>query len=102
MAEVPAYFEGLIAAFRKGKPGRYVHLGHWDQPPDTRRNAPRDPGEFLRAQARLDQVLIGMAGIADGESVLDIGCGLGGTVEAISRQRLAMRLVGLNVDPRQL
>ena len=95
MAKVPAYFDGLIAAFRKGKPGRFVHLGHWHRPEEAERN---EPGEFLRAQRRLDDVLIGMAALADGQAVLDVGCGLGGTLETIDRQRRAMRLVGLNID----
>ena len=99
LAEVPAYFDGLIDAFRRGKPGRFVHLGHWHKPDEAQRG---DAGEFLRAQRRLDDVLIGMAGLADGQAVLDVGCGLGGTLETIDRQRRGMRLVGLNIDQRQL
>jgi MPBQ/MSBQ methyltransferase len=34
--------------------------------------------------------------------VLDVGCGFGGTLAAINERRQDMRLVGLNIDRRQL
>lgn len=95
-ARVPAYFDHLIDAFHRGLVGRFVHLGHWDRPP-----AP-GPGEFERAQARLNDVLLGLADLADGQTVLDVGCGFGGALEAIDHRHRGMRLVGVNIDSRQL
>jgi SAM-dependent methyltransferase len=97
---VPPYFDYLIDAFRRGESGRSVHLGHWERPP-----APDEPpaaGEFARAQARLDGILLRMADIDDGQAVLDVGCGFGGTVERINAAHRDMSLVGVNVDARQL
>jgi len=92
----PRYFDFLIETFRRGEAGRRVHLGHWDSPPADA------PGEFARAQARLDEILIGMAQLSDGQSVLDVGCGFGGTLDEINARHRDMDLVGVNVDARQL
>jgi SAM-dependent methyltransferase len=98
---VPPYFDFLIDGFRRGAVGRSVHLGYWDAPlADPAR--PAEPGEFARAQARLDAVLLELAELRSGQSVLDVGCGFGGTLERIDRHLEGMCLVGVNVDPRQL
>jgi MPBQ/MSBQ methyltransferase len=98
--KVPAYFDYLIEGFNRGDPNRRVHLGYWDDP----RSSPpaSDRGEFARAQGRLDDLLLGMAALAPQQSVLDIGCGFGGTLETINRALGAMRLAGVNIDSRQL
>lgn len=98
---MPPYFDLLIDAFRRGSVGRAVHLGHWDDPARAVAARPM-PGEFERAQARLDEILLGAAAIEPGHAVLDAGCGFGGTIEQIDARHDRMRLVGVNVDPRQL
>jgi SAM-dependent methyltransferase len=100
--KVPVYFDSVIEGFRHGGIGRRVHLGHWDQPPETGDDAAVPPGEFDRAQERLDEIVIAMAGLADAQRVLDVGCGLGGTLQAIDRNFAAMTLTGANIDFRQL
>ena len=95
---VPAYFDPLLAGFRRGQAGRAVHLGHWDRP----QAAGSERAEFARAQARLDDVLLEMAALRPGQHVLDVGCGLGGTLETINRRMSGMTLTGLNIDARQL
>lgn len=98
---VPPYFDFLIGAFRPGTSSRYVHLGHWESPaPDL--DAPSEPDEFARAQAMLDAYLLEMADLRAGLSVLDVGCGFGGTLDAINRRLDRMQLTGVNIDPRQL
>jgi SAM-dependent methyltransferase len=96
MRGVPPYFDFLIEAFRRGETGRFVHLGHWDAEPTAR------PDDFARAQARLDAILLDMAGLADGQQILDVGCGFGGTLQSIDRRHAHMHLTGVNLDPRQL
>ena len=95
---VPAYFDPLLAAFRRGQAGRSVHLGHWDRP----QAAGSERAEFGHAQARLDEILLEMADLQPGQRVLDVGCGLGATLETISRRVSGMALTGLNIDARQL
>lgn len=97
---VPPYFDGLIAAFGAGQVGRFVHLGLWDEPPTPAMLA--EPDAFQRAQARLNDRLLEMADLADGQRVIDVGCGFGGTVEAVDLRYRQMELVGLNIDARQL
>ncbi len=97
---IPAYLDGLIAAYRAGQAGRDIHLGYWDRPPDMR--APALPGEFTAAQARFTAQVIERAEFRAGQRVLDIGCGLGGTLAAIAARYDPMALCGLNIDRRQL
>lgn len=97
---VPPYFDGLIAAFWQGQAGRFVHLGCWDQPPAA--SALRAPGAFEQAQQRLNGRLLDLAELADGQTVLDVGCGFGGTLAAVDGPWRQMSLIGLNIDPRQL
>jgi cyclopropane fatty-acyl-phospholipid synthase-like methyltransferase len=47
-------------------------------------------------------MLLGMADLRDGQHVLDVGCGFGGTLQRIDALHRDMTLVGVNVDPRQL
>src|SRR5690349_5084989 len=91
--QVPPYFDALIEAYRRGATQRPVHLGYWPG---------RDDGDFARAQARLDEVMIESADIRDGQSILDIGCGFGGTLARINDHHHDMRLAGVNIDDRQL
>jgi MPBQ/MSBQ methyltransferase len=90
---LPPYFDELIAAYRHGATGRSVHLGYWRD---------GDAADFAGAQARLDQVLIDLAAIANGQSVLDVGCGFGGTIARINDEYHDMRLTGINIDRRQI
>jgi SAM-dependent methyltransferase len=99
MPPVPRYFDYLIEGFWSGQAGRNVHLGYWDEPPPL--TAPCDQREFERAQARLTEILIGLADLRGRHSALDVGCGFGGTLEALG-QWPDMRLTGINVDRRQL
>ena len=98
--KVPPYFDHLIEGFQRGEVGRFVHLGHWDEPPPS--DQPPVAGELERAQERLDDLLLDMARLEDRQAVLDVGCGFGGSIARINERHRGMRLVGVNVDPRQL
>jgi MPBQ/MSBQ methyltransferase len=90
---LPPYFDELIDAYRHGATGRSVHLGYWRD---------GDAADFASAQAQLDQVVIDLAAIADGQSVLDVGCGFGGTIARINDTYHHMHLTGINIDARQI
>jgi MPBQ/MSBQ methyltransferase len=96
---VPVYFDYLVEGFRSGSVTRNVHLGYWDEPPLL--TTPCGQQEFEAAQARLTDIVVELANLRAGCSVLDVGCGFGGTLEAAGKQP-DMRLTGLNVDHRQL
>lgn len=97
---LPAYADGLIAAYRAGQTGRDLHLGYWDRPPDPA--TPPMPAEFAAAQARLTERMIALAPLQPGQCVLDVACGFGGTLAAIAARRAVIALFGLNIDRRQL
>jgi MPBQ/MSBQ methyltransferase len=90
---VPPYFDSLIDAYRRGATERSVHLGYWQH---------GDDGDFAGAQARLDQLMIELAGIDAGQSVLDVGCGFGSTLARINDRYRGMQLAGVNIDSRQI
>ena len=90
---LPPYFDGLIDAYRRGLTARSVHLGYWRD---------GDDGDFAGAQARLDQLVVDLAGLEHGQSVLDVGCGFGGTIARINDRYERMRMTGVNIDARQL
>ncbi len=96
-----AYFDYLIEAFENGRTGRSAHLGHWGLLPDGRPDVnPSEP--FSAAQSRLDDVMIELAKLQSGHTILDIGCGLGGLIERIDAQFREVHLTGINIDPQQL
>ena len=97
---LPAYFDGLIAAYRDGLAGRDVHLGYWRHPPEL--SVPCAPGEFTEAQARLTEKMIDLAPIRGRHRVLDVACGLGGSLAMLAASRDELKLTGLNIDRRQL
>jgi SAM-dependent methyltransferase len=84
-----------------GEPAGYLRHFHWglfDDPAD-----PDDSPEryFAAAEAMTEQILV--AGeVADDQRVLDVGCGFGGTLERIRARNPGCRLVGINIDERQL
>ena len=90
---VPPYFDELIEAYRHGAATRSVHLGYWDA---------GDDGDFAGAQARLDRLVIELADIRNGQAVLDVACGFGGTLAHINSAHHRMRLAGVNIDGRQI
>jgi SAM-dependent methyltransferase len=84
--------------FPTGWTGLSLHMGHWDAPPDGVPSAE----ETALAQIRLTDRLLEMAGIAAGSSVLDAGCGIGGTLARIDERFERMRLAGLDLSAERL
>ncbi|WP_241834923.1 class I SAM-dependent methyltransferase [Pseudofrankia asymbiotica] len=77
---------------------RHIHWGLWTR---LRGTGIRGRG-VVAAQERLDDTVAGGALISDGMAVLDVGCGFGGTLGRLSERLPATRLVGVNIDHRQL
>ncbi len=102
MSELP-YFDLLLEGRAARDPAarvfeRYVHWGYWDTPPRGVAGAE----ELCRAMERLDREIVGAAAPKDGESILDAGCGFGGTLAGLRARLPSARLVGVNLDERQL
>ena len=102
MIDLP-YFDILLDARKREENAfkifeRYVHWGYWENPEE----ADRSPEDFLAAMERLNNELLLVADLKDGQSVLDAGCGFGGTLAAIQTRWKGMNLTGINIDARQL
>lgn len=78
--------------------GRHVHWGYWPTPPARR----PDVADFAEAAERLSMEVCAAAGLADGMQVLDVGCGLGGTLAGVDQRLRDVRMLGLNIEHRQL
>jgi len=101
--ELP-YFDILLDEIRRGKQdiatafGRHVHWGFWDAPGDADGTMP----DFAAAAERLSARVCDAARVADGQRILDVGCGFGGTVQHLNERLSGAHLFGLNIDGRQL
>ena len=78
--------------------GRHVHWGYWADPD----SAIADDEDYGRAAETLTLELCKLADIDEGHSVLDAGCGFGGTIASLNERFTTLHLTGLNIDERQL
>lgn len=77
---------------------RNLHWGYW---PDTR-NADVSIAGYVRAMDELTRRHFEQAGVASGQRIADVGCGLGGAIALLNDSFHDLDLVGLNIDERQL
>lgn len=97
------YFDLLLdARNRKERASKifehYVHWGYWENP----EKADLSEEGFLAAMDRLNNELLLAADLQNGQTILDAGCGFGGTLREIQSRWEETNLVGINIDPRQL
>ncbi len=103
MSRMP-YFDYLLSQLDRHNPvieksfGRHVHWGYWDDPG----KAEGGDEDYGRAAENLTLQLCALADIAEGQQVLDVGCGFGGTIASLNERFERLSLTGLNIDPRQL
>jgi len=97
------YIDLILEKLRQGDPdfiqafGRHVHWGYWDD------SAPAGGiADYRDAAERLTRRVCGAAGITDSMRVLDVGCGVGGTLASLNGRCANLTLMGLNIDERQL
>lgn len=81
----------LLSPFYRLLWGRHIHHGLWDDG-DGRFELPA-----AAAQVRLTETLADAAGTRGGESVLDIGCGLGGSAVHLAKTR-DCRVTGVTIS----
>jgi len=99
------YFDQILAGL-EGKPEsalaaafqRHVHWGCFSKP-DT---VDDSLAAYVAAAEELTARVCRAAGVGDGQRILDVGCGFGGTVEHLCERLRDCRLVGANIDLRQL
>ncbi len=93
LAETRAGNERVAEAWQ-----RHLHWGYWPEPDAPDRSA----AGYARAQDELVRQHFRDAGLAPGQRIADVGCGLGGTLALLNQSNQALDLVGVNIDERQL
>ncbi|MGZ8152628.1 MAG: class I SAM-dependent methyltransferase [Methylovulum sp.] len=98
------YFDYLLTSLKAGDElveksfGRHVHWGYWQQPAQANLTVE----DFEQATENLSKQVCLAGNIRNGLTVLDVGCGFGGTIAHMNENYLGMTLTGLNLDERQL
>jgi SAM-dependent methyltransferase len=77
---------------------RHYHWGYFDTPEAADDSLDR----YLVAAEAMTERVCDAAGVADGQRILDVGCGFGGTLDHLNHRLSDCELVGLNIDGRQL
>lgn len=78
--------------------GRHVHWGYWADP----QRADRSAAGYAQAAEAMTLRIAQAAQIAQAATVLDVGCGFGGTLSCLLERQPSLRGVGINIDARQL
>ena len=101
--ELP-YFDGILERLAIDDPqtiaafSRHVHWGYWPDPS----TATGLGDDYAAAAERMCRAVCDAAKIQDGMRVLDVGCGFGGTIASLNERFAELKLVGVNIDARQL
>jgi O-methyltransferase StaMB len=69
--------------------GGTIHYGYWQ--------GPDDQSSFTEAAERLTSIMIGKLDVAPGETVLDLGCGMGQPAIRLARET-GVRITGISVS----
>lgn len=98
------YFERVLERRRAADPvalaafSRHVHFGFWEDPA----RASGSIEDFVHAADALTLRIIEAGGVRSGHRVLDVGCGIGGTLALLNERFDRVELLGLNIDPSQI
>ena len=98
------YFDLVLQRLEESDPefeiafGRHVHWGYWADPS----RAVQTAEDYALAAEALSQQVYSAANVADGQQILDVGCGFGGTIASLNENFCDLNLVGVNIDERQL
>ena len=76
---------------------RHVHWGLFDSP-----TAEPTLERYLVAAEAMTAKVCKAGRVANGARILDVGCGFGGTIAHLNERLAGCRLVGVNIDERQL
>jgi cyclopropane fatty-acyl-phospholipid synthase-like methyltransferase len=103
VAEAPPYFDVLFTRLQREPEmrrafGRHVHWGYWPDP----EAADGSGDDYALAAEALCRRICDAASITDGQRILDVGCGFGGTIASLNERQDNLRMVGVNIDARQL
>lgn len=75
--------------------GEHIHHGYWATE-DAKKTLPKE-----EAQIALIRLLLDMSGVSQGDRVLDVGCGIGGTSRYLASQ-LGCTVTGITISTKQV
>ncbi|OAB55477.1 delta(24)-sterol C-methyltransferase [Leptolyngbya valderiana BDU 20041] len=76
--------------------GEHIHLGHYGSPPHRK--------DFLEAKADFVREMVrwgGLENLPQGTTVLDVGCGIGGSSRILARE-YGFSVTGVTISPQQV
>ncbi|MGC9503469.1 methyltransferase domain-containing protein [Baaleninema sp.] len=76
--------------------GEHIHLGHYGSPPQRK--------DFLEAKADFVREMVrwgGLENLPQGTTVLDVGCGIGGSSRILARE-YGFSVTGITISPQQV
>ncbi|MEM6452214.1 MAG: methyltransferase domain-containing protein [Cyanobacteria bacterium P01_D01_bin.105] len=76
--------------------GEHIHLGHYGSPP-RRKNFIKAKHDFVHEMVRWG----GLQGLSSGTTVLDVGCGIGGSSRILARD-YGFAVTGITISPQQV
>lgn len=88
------YIDSLISAHRQGAEIEHIHLGLF---PDGTAHHTLPQAQIAMSERHLHHLAP-----RDGECIVDLGCGFGGTLAMLDKRLTHAALVGINIDPRQI
>jgi SAM-dependent methyltransferase len=76
---------------------RHLHWGLWNVRPQT-----LDQSSLLEGMTRLDDFVLDRLNLDSSTTIVDIGCGFGGTLKRVHERNARVGLLGITDDCRQL
>lgn len=91
--QVGEHYDGLASVPSILGFGDNLHFGFWE--------GPQDESDLATAMTRLTDQVIGRLGVTAGDSVLDVGCGVGGPAVRVARA-VGTTVTGITVSSQQV
>ncbi|TVQ43339.1 MAG: class I SAM-dependent methyltransferase [Gloeocapsa sp. DLM2.Bin57] len=104
MSQPSPYFDNLPTRINKGDRtagmafGKHIHWGYWENP----QSATGTLEDFAGAAEALSAKMVEIAQISDNQTILDVGCGFGGTISYLNDHFDYLKLTGINIDGEQI
>jgi SAM-dependent methyltransferase len=95
------YVDSALSHLEEGGPPAFWRHLHWGMfsDPEVEDDSPE---RYFQAAEALTAHVLASAEVAAGRRILDVGCGFGGTLDYLDTHFPGCRLVGLNIDVRQI